>query len=117
MFEFSVGSALLSYFIYITVRGPQAEYIHTLLTLFCLGEENIYLDNFEVKLRKKLLCTLFFLKISIPAETKNESFLTSCSTSKNDVLTYIFKDLTSTVGPRRHSVAPISPGRGRNLPR
>ncbi len=30
------------------------------LTLFCLGEENIYLDDFDVKLRKKLLCTLFF---------------------------------------------------------
>ena len=59
----------------------------------------------------------FLKKISIPAETKNESFLTSCSTSKNDVLTYIFNDLTSKVGPRRPSVAPISPGRGKNLPR
>ncbi len=56
-------------------------------------------------------------KISIPAETKNESFLTSCSMSKNDVLTYIFNDLTSKVRPRHHSVAPISPGRGKNLPR
>ena len=56
-------------------------------------------------------------KISIPAETKNESFLTSCSTSKNDVLTFIFNDLTSKVGPQRPSVAPISPGRGKNLPR
>jgi hypothetical protein len=55
--------------------------------------------------------------IYIPAETKNKSFLTSCSMSKNDVLTYIFNDLTSKVGPRRHSVAPISPGRGKNLPR
>jgi hypothetical protein len=87
------------------------------LTLFSLGEENIYLVDFDVKLRKNLLSTLFFKKISIPAETKNESFLTSCSTSKNDVLTYIFNDLTSKVGPRRHSVAPISPGRGKNLPR
>ena len=85
------------------------------LTLLCLGEEIIYLDDFDVKLRKKLLCTLFFLKISIPAETKNESFLTSCSTSKNDVLTYIFNDLTSKVGPRRLSVAHISPGRGKKL--
>ncbi len=48
---------------------------------------------------------------------RNESFLTSCSTSKNDVLTYIFNDLTSKVGPRHHSVAPISPWRGKNLPR
>jgi hypothetical protein len=31
-----------------------------LLTLLCRGEENIYLDDFDVKLRKKLLCTLFF---------------------------------------------------------
>ncbi len=30
------------------------------LTLLCLGEEKIYLDNFDIKLRKKLLCTLFF---------------------------------------------------------
>ncbi len=30
------------------------------LTLFYLGEENIYLVDFDVKLRKKLLCTLFF---------------------------------------------------------
>ncbi len=37
-------------------------------------------------------------KISIPAETRNESFLTSCSTSKNDVLTYIFNNLTSKSG-------------------
>jgi hypothetical protein len=44
------------------------------LTLLCRGEENIYLDDFDVKLRKKLLCTLFKKKISIPAETKNESF-------------------------------------------
>jgi hypothetical protein len=87
------------------------------LTLLFRGEENIYLDDFDVKLRKKLLCTLFKKKKSIPAETKNQSFLTSCSTSKNDVLTYIFNDLTSKVGPRRHSVAPISPGRGKNLPR
>jgi hypothetical protein len=82
-----------------------------LLTLLCRGEENIYLDDFDVKLRKKLLCTLF-KKTPIPAETKNKSFLTSCSTSKNDVLTYIFNDLTSKVGPRRHSVAPISPPLG-----
>jgi hypothetical protein len=86
------------------------------LTLLCRGEENIYLDDFDVKLRKKLLCTLFFKKISIPAEMKNESFLTSCSTSKNDVLTYIFNNLTSKVRPRRLSVAHISPGRGKNLP-
>ncbi len=32
------------------------------LTLFCLGEENIYLDDFDVKLQKKLLCTLFLKK-------------------------------------------------------
>ena len=95
----------------------RAKFIKKSLTLLCLGEEKIYLDNFDVKLRKKLLCTLFLKKISIPAETKNESFLTSCSTSKNDVLTYIFNDLTSKVGPRRHSVAPISPERGKNLPR
>jgi hypothetical protein len=91
--------------------------LNDLLTLLCLGEENIYLDDFDVKLRKKLLCTLFFFKISIPAETNNESFLTSCLTSKKDVLTYIFNDLMSKVGPRRHSVTPISPGRGKNLPR
>ncbi len=97
--------------------GAGGIFSQLLLTLFCLGEENIYLDDFDVKLRKKLLCTLFKKKISIPAETKNESFLTSCSTSKNDVLMYIYNDLTSKVGPRRHSVAPISPGRGRNLPR
>ncbi len=47
-----------------------------LLTLLCLGKENIYLDDFDVKLRKKLLCMLFKKKIYIPAETKNESFLT-----------------------------------------
>ncbi len=82
----------------------------SILTLLCLGEENIDLNDFDVKLRKKLLCTLFLKQISIPAETKNESFLTSCSTSKNDVLTYIFNDLTSKVGPRRLFVAHISPG-------
>jgi hypothetical protein len=30
------------------------------LTLLCLGKENIDLDDFDVKLRIKLLCTLFF---------------------------------------------------------
>jgi hypothetical protein len=30
------------------------------LTLLSRGEENIYLDDFDVKLRKKLLCKLFF---------------------------------------------------------
>ncbi len=89
--------------------------VYSYLTLLCLGKENIDLDDFDVKLRKKLLCTLFFKKITIPAETKNESFLTSCSTSKNDVLTYIFNDLMSKVEPRRPSVAPISPGRGKKL--
>ncbi len=44
------------------------------LTLLCRGEENIYLDDFDVKLQKKLLFTSFKKKISIPAETKNESF-------------------------------------------
>jgi hypothetical protein len=101
---------------YVDFHRPMLSLL-TFLTLLCRGEENIYLDDFDVKLRKKLLCTLFFLKISIPAETRNESFLTSCSTSKNDVLTYIFNDLTSKVGPRHHSVAPISPGQGKNLPR
>jgi hypothetical protein len=76
-----------------------------------------YLPRRPVKLWKKLLCTSFLKNIYIPAETKNEFFLTSCSTSKNDVLTYIFNNLTSKVRPRRHSVAPISPGRGKNLHR
>ncbi len=47
---------------------------HGLLTLFCRGEENIYLDDFDVKLRKKLLCTLFLKKISIPVETEKRIF-------------------------------------------
>jgi hypothetical protein len=57
----------------------------------------------------------FFKKYLFLQKQKNESFLTSCSTSKNNVLTYIFNDLTSKVGPRRPSVAPISPGRGKKL--
>jgi hypothetical protein len=36
------------------------KYQLTYLTLLCQGEENIYLDDFDVKLRKKLLCMLFF---------------------------------------------------------
>ncbi len=39
---------------------PFLQYLHSLLTLLCLGEEIIYLVDFDVKLRKKLLCTLFF---------------------------------------------------------
>jgi hypothetical protein len=31
------------------------------LTLFCLGKENIYLDDFDVKLRKKLSCTFIYV--------------------------------------------------------
>ncbi len=65
MFLFSVAPQRMGYDQVTPQRAPhrddsqlKAEEMPD-LTLFCLGEENIYLDDFDVKLRKKLLCTLF----------------------------------------------------------
>jgi hypothetical protein len=44
------------------------------LTLLCRDEENIYLDDFDVKLRKKLLCTLFLKKYIFLQKRKTNLF-------------------------------------------
>ncbi len=41
------------------ILGTDETMLRTQLTLFSLGEENIYLVDFDVKLRKNLLSTLF----------------------------------------------------------
>ncbi len=60
-----------------------------LLTLIQPGEVKIDLANFDVKFRTKFLYVRLFFIWPIPAETSCESFWTSDTTSKNDVLTSI----------------------------
>ncbi len=52
----------------------QELFIIVVLTLLCLGEENIYLDNFDVKLRKKLLLRYFFKKYLFLQKRKTNLF-------------------------------------------
>jgi hypothetical protein len=53
--------------------------VHVFIYLIALGEVKVDLANFDVKLWKNVICTLF-LKVPIPTELSCKTLLTSYKT-------------------------------------